>query len=102
MIRATTITLGVAAWLLVTACASRSVRPTVAGNERVSYAQVQAIFRDSCEHCHNADKAKGGLLMDSYEAFLAGGEHGAPFVAGEGASSRVVQMLEGAVTPRMP
>ena len=102
MIRATTITLGIAAWLLVAACASRSARPTVAADGRVSYAQVQAIFRDSCEHCHNADKAKGGLLMDSYEAFLAGGEHGAPFVAGEGASSRVVRMLEGAVTPRMP
>jgi WD40 repeat protein len=80
------------------------VSRTASGSESgvVSYSQVHAIFRESCEHCHNADKAKGGLLMDSYEALVGGGEHGNPIVAGQGASSRLVQMLEGTVTPRMP
>jgi WD40 repeat protein len=106
MIRPVSVSLGVTALLVAVlspACASRAVQPaTTASSGRVTYAQVQSIFRDSCEHCHNADKAKGGLLMDSYEALLAGGEHGAPFAAGQGASSRLVQMLEGVVTPRMP
>jgi hypothetical protein len=107
MVNPIRIALGIPALLLMSAftvtCASRAQRPaTTASSGRVTYAQVQSIFRDSCEHCHNADKAKGGLLMDSYEALLAGGEHGAPFAAGQSASSRLVQMIEGAVTPRMP
>jgi hypothetical protein len=87
----------------VGACAARVARtapPSASGT--VSYNQVEAIFRESCEHCHNADKAKGGLLMDSYEALLAGGEHGNPVVVGQSASSRLVQMLDGTLTPRMP
>jgi WD40 repeat protein len=89
---------------LCAACAARTSRASAASQATgiVSYNQVHAIFRESCEHCHNADKAKGGLLMDSYEALLAGGEHGSPIVAGNSASSRLVQMLEGATSPRMP
>jgi WD40 repeat protein len=87
----------------VTACAARSPEAAraVAGG-RVSYSQVHQIFQESCEHCHNEDKAKGGLLMSSYEALVAGGEHGTPIVAGKSASSRLVQMLDGSITPRMP
>jgi len=85
------------------ACANRAARTAhPSASSAASYTQVEAIFRESCEHCHNADKAKGGLLMDSYEALLAGGEHGNPVVAGQSASSRLVQMLDGTVTPRMP
>lgn len=106
MIRSVTMPLCVSTALLVAAftaaCASRAARPMAPSTGRVTYAQVQSIFRDSCEHCHNEDKAKGGLLMNSYEALVAGGEHGTPFLAGQSASSRLVQMLEGATTPRMP
>ena len=95
--------LGVCLTASVVACAARrtavATHPAAGG---VSYNQVHAIFRDSCEHCHNADKAKGGLLMDTYEALLAGGENGSPIVAGQSASSRLMQMLEGTITPRMP
>lgn len=85
------------------ACASRTARVTGASTSTVvSYNQVHEVFRESCEHCHNADRAKGGLLMESYETLLAGGEHGSPIVAGQSASSRLVQMLEGTIKPRMP
>lgn len=88
---------------LAAACASRAshVRNAPA-SQRIAYSRVHEILRESCEHCHNADKAKGGLLMDSYEALIAGGEHGNPVVAGESASSRLMQMIEGKLTPRMP
>ena len=40
--------------------------------------------------------------MDSYESLLAGGEHGNALVPGDSASSRLVQMIEGKLKPRMP
>ncbi len=82
------------------ACASRTARVATTG--AAGYTEVQAILRDKCEHCHNEDKAKGGLLMTSYEAIVAGGEHGNAIVPGAGASSRLVQMIEGSLSPRMP
>jgi cytochrome c/WD40 domain-containing protein len=88
---------------LAVACASR-VAPTrtAPASQAVAFEQVQAILRDNCEHCHNEEKAKGGLLMSSYEAILAGGEHGSALIPGESASSRLMQMIEGKSTPRMP
>ena len=94
-----------ACWALASgvACAARTAgAPRAALAGPVPYSQVHQIFRESCEHCHNEDKAKGGLLMSSYEALVAGGEHGSPIVAGRSASSRLVQMLDGTITPRMP
>ena len=89
--------------LLAVACAARApLARTGSGSPGVSFSQVDEILRDSCEHCHNADKAKGGLLMDSYASLVAGGEHGSALVPGESASSRLMQMIEGKLTPRMP
>jgi len=68
----------------------------------VTYNDVRAIVSDSCEHCHNEDKAKGGLLMESYEELVAGGDHGSAVIPGDSASSRMVQMVEGRLKPRMP
>ena len=83
------------------ACASRTARvPTPGG--AAGYTAVQAILREKCEHCHNEDKTKGGMLMTSYDAIRAGGDHGNAIVPGEGASSRLVQMIEGKLSPRMP
>jgi hypothetical protein len=100
---------------LAVACASRTPRTGAAsakataagasaahGSRPATYAQVQSIFRNSCEHCHNEDKTKGGLLMESYASLLAGGENGQVIVPGNSASSRLVQMIEGTLTPRMP
>ena len=91
---------------LAVACATRTVRRPAAApapaTRAATYWQVRAILRDNCEHCHNEDKAKGGLLMGSYAALLAGGEHGETVVPGQSASSRLVQMIEGSRKPRMP
>jgi WD40 repeat protein len=87
----------------VAACAPRTPRVAPAAAARlVAYTDVHAILRDRCEHCHNEDEAKGGLLMTSYAAILAGGEHGSAIIPGESASSRLVQMIEGKLDPRMP
>jgi WD40 repeat protein len=90
--------------VFLVACASRSAPATSVARapHAVSFEDVHAILRDNCEHCHNEDKAKGGLLMMNYEALLAGGDHGSVIVPGESASSRLVQMVEGKLSPRMP
>lgn len=89
--------------LLAVACAARAPRvQNRSPSASVSFSQVGEILRESCEHCHNPDDEKGGLLMDSYASLVAGGEHGNALVPGDSASSRLMQMIEGRLKPRMP
>ncbi|MEM8891198.1 MAG: c-type cytochrome domain-containing protein, partial [Bacteroidota bacterium] len=37
---------------------------------------VLSVFRAKCLACHNENKAKGGLVMDSYSSLVAGGKSG--------------------------
>jgi dipeptidyl aminopeptidase/acylaminoacyl peptidase len=95
----------VCAAALAVACAPRTARVQGQGahaSTRVAYADVQAIFSENCEHCHNEDKAKGGLLMESYDALVAGGDHGSAVIPRDSSASRLVQMIEGKRKPRMP
>jgi hypothetical protein len=90
---------------LTVACAPRTARVQGGAHStstRVAYADVEAIFSESCEHCHNEDKAKGGLLVESYEELVAGGDHGTAVIPGDSGASRLVQMIEGKLKPRMP
>ena len=89
--------------LLTVACAAHAPRvPGASPSAGVSFSQVDEIFQESCEHCHNADDEKGGLLMESYASLVAGGEHGNALVPGDSAASRLMQMIEGKLKPRMP
>ncbi len=89
--------------LLTVACAAHAPRvPGASPSAGVSFSQVGEIFQESCEHCHNADDEKGGLLMESYASLVAGGEHGNALVPGDSAASRLMQMIEGKLKPRMP
>src|SRR5687767_5737847 len=89
------------------ACAARAprmiepVHPAAAGKS-ASFARVRAIFRDSCEHCHNEETAEGSLVLTSYEKLVAGGESGNPIVPRQSASSLLVQAIDGRLKPRMP
>jgi hypothetical protein len=101
-LRATAAAASLAA-LLAVACAAHAPRvPGGSASSSVSFSQVDEIFDESCEHCHNADDEKGGLLMDSYASLVAGGEHGNALVPGDSAASRLMQMIEGKLKPRMP
>ena len=44
----------------------------------------------------------GDLVMDSYASLMKGGIHGSPIVAHNAHGSRLAQMLEGKIEPRMP
>lgn len=67
--------------------------------ENVSYSQVQAIFNRSCVGCHGNS---GGLSLESYASLMAGGRRGAEVVPGDPNSSKLVQYITGARSPRMP
>lgn len=41
-----------------------------------SFEEIKPIFEHSCVECHNADKDKGGLRMDTREMLLKGGDSG--------------------------
>src|SRR5262249_59335035 len=52
--------------------------------------------------CHNAEDAKGGLVMDSYQNLQKGGDNGPVITAGEPDKSRLVLLPEGKAKPPMP
>jgi hypothetical protein len=45
--------------------------------------RVHPIFADKCLTCHNADKRKGGLRLDSYQNAMRGGKDGKVIQAGD-------------------
>lgn len=87
------------------ACGSKTPHVTTvpsAPTPAVSYTQVQDLFHEKCVSCHNTRTMKGGLSLETFDTLMAGGKHGPVLVAGHSRDSRLVQMLEGRVEPRMP
>lgn len=54
---------------------------------------IKPIFKNKCEQCHNANKMKGDLRMDTIELLKKGGEHGAIFVAGKAEDSELIKRI---------
>jgi hypothetical protein len=71
-------------------------------NPKSDYDAVQPIFQQKCLACHSGATKMGGLVLESYQTLFNGGAHGPVVVAGKSAESRLIQMLEGNMTPRMP
>src|SRR5436190_17174990 len=65
-------------------------------------AQVMGLLKSNCISCHNADKHKGGLSLESREAALKGGENGAAFVPGKAEQSALIKSLAENADPHMP
>lgn len=56
---------------------------------------VRPLLAEHCYKCHasDADKIRGGFLLDSKPAMLRGGDSGAAIVPGEAEDSRLVHMI---------
>ena len=52
---------------------------------------IRPIFEAKCFSCHNETKAKGKLVMTDRNRFMAGGENGSPWVAGNPEQSRMIK-----------
>jgi WD40 repeat protein len=63
---------------------------------------VMPIFESSCLRCHNSAEQKGGLLLESYEDLMHGGDDGVPVVAGNADDSPMIRQVEGRAKPKMP
>ncbi len=64
--------------------------------------QVAPIFQAKCVGCHSKTANMGGFILTDFESLMKGGSHGLAIIRGKSKDSRLVQMLEGAVQPRMP
>lgn len=54
---------------------------------------IDPILYAYCTSCHNESKSKGDLMMHSPEALMKGGETGELFVAGDAASSLMMERI---------
>lgn len=65
--------------------------PAKPREEQLVYADIVApILERRCSQCHNEDKQKGKLRMDSHELLLAGGKEGPAIEPGSAEKSNVI------------
>ncbi|CAN5431032.1 hypothetical protein BH23VER1_BH23VER1_02970 [soil metagenome] len=60
------------------------------------------ILQSKCLRCHSEDKRKGGLLVDSRESLIAGGDTDAAVVPGDASASYLTEVLFPDADPHMP
>lgn len=71
-------------------------------NAPVSFAkQVLPILQRKCQGCHQPAKAKGKLVLTSYDGLKTGGDSGAGFESGKPDESSIVENVSGS-KPLMP
>src|SRR4051812_14068633 len=56
---------------------------------------IKPLFEASCIQCHAKGKTKGGLSLETREAFLKGGKTGPAAVIGKSADSLIVHLVAG-------
>ena len=78
-----------------------SVAPTNAST-KVTYEQVQGIFKQHCVSCHNEDQPRAELVMTSIDGILAGSSSGPVVLAGDPAASPLYLLAAHLESPAMP
>ncbi|GAB3706648.1 ribonuclease inhibitor [Spirosoma flavus] len=69
------------------------VEPITDVNQAMVYQQiVNPILHTRCIQCHNADKSKGGLRLDTPDLIKKGSKEGPVLVAGKGVQSKLVKV----------
>src|SRR3954452_2598574 len=72
-------------------------------DKKVTFAdQVATIFQQRCNSCHNGDKQKGGLSLESFGAAMKGGGSGAVIEPGDPDNSRLFALVSHSEEPKMP
>jgi dipeptidyl aminopeptidase/acylaminoacyl peptidase len=79
---------------------SQSSANEIRTNAVVSAAMV--ILKKNCLSCHNSEKKKGDLILESRASLLKGGENGPVVVPGKASESRLAQFLLPDADPHMP
>ncbi len=63
---------------------------------------IDAIFRNRCNSCHNTDTAKGGLVLETYGAMMQGGGSGEVIEPGDADNSWLFLLVSHEESPQMP
>jgi len=89
-------------FLLPLASASAELAPALAAQlpppvaRTVDFArEIKPLFEAACIKCHAKGKDKGGLSIETREAFFKGGDTGAAAVLGKSAESLIVEAVSG-------
>src|SRR3954469_14528800 len=71
--------------------AAPTTRPLAEGVEDFEK-HIRPVLVERCYRCHSkdAEKVKGGLLLDSREGLLKGGDNGSVLVAGDADKSKLI------------
>jgi WD40 repeat protein len=88
--------------LLLAGFAALPVSPLKAEEPPRYHRDIKPFFARYCIECHNADKLKGGLNLESYQSLGEGDENGPVLVPGKPDRSRIVLVVEGKSAPAMP
>jgi uncharacterized membrane protein len=59
----------------------------------VFISHIQPILKDYCYQCHNAEKIKGELRLDSFDHIMAGGVNGPVLVPGDSEGSNMLHAI---------
>jgi mono/diheme cytochrome c family protein len=84
-------------WLLLPAARLQSADPAASSPAGLEFFEkkIRPVFVDNCYKCHSAqsEKVKGGLLLDTREGLLKGGETGPAIVPGEPEKSLLIKAV---------
>src|SRR5689334_19181143 len=90
-------------WLCVSAVAAYGLilsgtaadDPAAREKAQIFETRVKPILAENCFKCHShtADKIKGGLVLDSFEALLKGGDTGPAIVPGDLEKSLLIKAV---------
>jgi WD40 repeat protein len=69
---------------------------------KVRPAQAMGLLKTQCLSCHNEEKRKGGLSLETRELALEGGENGPALMAGDAARSALITALSDPGDAHMP
>ncbi|MFN0074910.1 MAG: DUF1553 domain-containing protein [Prosthecobacter sp.] len=69
---------------------------------KVRPVQAMGILKTQCLGCHNAEKKKGGLSLETRDLALKGGENGAALKAGDAGHSALIKALNDPGDAHMP
>src|SRR4051794_6190652 len=89
--------LNTASWIVLATCAaSRALMAAPPTAEQIEYfeKQVRPILVNRCSECHSTEKkTKGGLVLDTRESTLKGGDTGPALVAGDPEKSLLIEAV---------
>ena len=78
--------------LIFGGCAISGATPAYEAGLAVQYANVQRVLDGKCTSCHTGADAARGLRLDSWQALIAGSDHGEAVIPFDAARSLLVEL----------